>query len=90
MVELDKVDPEYQEITFNEVSETFSQEELEGKDVILIRDPADVNIFFVLITFLHIYPLFKDYKISIWKIWHMQMHWIHKSIEGLFIKYFVL
>ena len=36
-----------------------------------------------MITFLHIYPLFKDYKISIWKIWHMQMHWIHKSIEGL-------
>ena len=57
MVELDKVDPEYQEITFNEVSETFSQEELEGKDLILIRAPADVNIFFVLIkhfyTFLH-------------------------------------
>ena len=46
MVELDKVDPEYQEITFNEVSETFSQEELEGKDLILIRAPADVNIFF--------------------------------------------
>ena len=45
MVELDKGDPEYQEITFNEVSEAFNHEELEGKDLILIRAPAEVFIF---------------------------------------------
>ena len=52
MVELDKGDPEYQEITFNEVSEAFTHEELEGKDLILIRAPAEVFIFTTTFSFL--------------------------------------
>ena len=42
MVGLERGDPEYQEIKFSDVSATFSHEELEGKDLVLIRAPAEV------------------------------------------------
>ena len=54
-IENDKGNQEYEEIILRNVTETLTREELKGKDLVLIRAPAEVLYsYYLLYTIIHI------------------------------------